>query len=346
MDIPIFHDEQEETPADAPPTATALSGKEMSAMSLLALLALTCIILILSPVTSADILPFVMGFPFAQIARGLRALSLPGGVGNIIAIILYVAVCLLPAAAFVFIRNRTNVKRNTRPEDALLLLISVVLFFVMYFMINPGLAMIAGPAPFERAVLGGIVHSLILAYFVIKLLRLFGGASAPGLGRCMGVMLHVMNALFVIMVFGVIFSRMLYAFEALRAGNTGHSQLGATYVFIALQHIVHALPYILNIWVVFAALRLLEALADGQHSPEALAAAKRVSRVCTVALGVTVLAGAGFNLLQLMFIRRLLVINSNISFPVASVLFVLGALLLTRFIAASKQLKDENDQFV
>ena len=39
----------------------------------------------------------LMAFPFAQIGAGLRALSLMGGVRNVLAIMLYAAVSLLPA---------------------------------------------------------------------------------------------------------------------------------------------------------------------------------------------------------------------------------------------------------
>ena len=308
---------------------------------LLMALAAACIILVLSPVAFSDIFPIIMAFPFAQIGRGLRALSLPGGLGNVIAFVLYVAVCLLPMPALVLIRKK-------RTEDVLLLLISIVLFFVMYFMINPGIiGMTALMLPIEQMLLGGIVYSLLLAYVVMRMLRLFDAATTYGLGRYINIILHFLNALFVIMVFGLIFAQMLGAFEALREANTDpFQQLGMTYLFLVLQHLVNALPYVLNIWVVLNAQHLLTALRADPYSEETLAAAKTVSRVCAAALTASVLAIAGFNLLQLMFINRLHVVNTNVNFPVASVLFVLGALLLTRYIAENKLLKDENDRFV
>ena len=310
---------------------------------LLSALAVACIVLVLSPVALSGVLLFLMAFPFAQIGHGLRALSLPGGAGNVIAIVLYVAVCLLPMFPLVLMR-----KKNA--EDALLMLISIVMLVVMYYMINPGIARMAAVAvPLEQAVLGGVVYSLLIAYGTIRVLRLFGAATATagGLGRYIGIMLHVLNIIFVFVAFGLVFDQMLSAFAALRAGNTAPGQqLGATYVFLALKHITRALPYVLNVWVVFAVQRLLAALRADPYSQETLSAANDVSRVCAVALTATVLAAAGFHLLQLVFMSTLYVANSNINFPVTSMLFVLGALLLTRYIAESKQLKDENDQFV
>ena len=306
---------------------------------MLAVLAVACVVLVLSPVSFAGILPFMMAFPFAQIGRGLRVLSLPGGVGNIIAIVLYVAFCLLPAVALLFIRTK-------KPADVLLPIISIVLFVVMYYMVNPGLTQ-ATTGPLEQALLGGAVYSLLMAYGLIRVMLIFGIASTGALGRHMGIMLHVLNALFVFAAFGIVFSQMLTAFEALRAGNTiPGQQLGTTYVFLSMQHITTALPYILNVWVILAAQRLLAALNIDPYSSETLLAAKDVSRVCATVLAISVLVVAGFNLLQLMFISRLYTVNGHFTFPVTSILFVLGAMLLTRYISENKLLKDENEQFV
>jgi len=307
----------------------------------LSALAAACIIFVLNSASISDALPFIMAFPFAQIGGGLRALSLPGGVSNIIAIVLYAVFCLLPMLAFLIIRKKSIV-------DVLLPLISIVMFVVMYYMINPGLARLAAhTGSFEQALLGGIVYSLLVAYSVIRVLRLFDSIGTSGLVRYIGITLHLLNILFVVAAFGMVFAQMLDAFAALRAGNTAPGQqLGVTYAFLAMHHIIRALPYMLNIWVVLAAQHMLGALNLDPYSAKALAAAKDVSRICAVTLTVSVLALTGFNLLQLMFASRLHVINSNINFPITSMLFVLGALLVTRYIAESKQLKDENDQFV
>jgi len=303
--------------------------------------------LALSPASLSGALPAILAFPFAQIGRGLRALSLPsspGGAGNITAIVLYAAFCLLPVFALVFIRKK-------RPEDALLLVISVMMFFVIYYIINmrnPGAARIPTlTIPLMQALMGGAIHSLLIAYGVIRVLRHFSAASEHELGRYISVALHLLNIVFVFIAFGFNFAQMLDALRALGVANTmPGQQLGLTRVFLVLRYIVNALPYVLSVWVVFAVQRLAAALKADSYSQEALTAARAVSRVCAVVLTASVLAIAGFNLLQLMFISGLYVININVNFPAISILFVLGALLLSRHIAESKRLKDENDQFV
>ena len=333
-------------PEAAGPDKGLSRGYCQRSILLLSALAVACVILVLSPVSLSGALPVILAFPFAQIGRGLRALSLPsspGGAGNITALVLYAAFCLLPVLALAFIRNK-------RTEDAFLPVISIALFVAMYHMINPGLARmttLTPPAAMEQALMGGIVYSLIMVYGVMRVMRRFGSPTRQGLRHCIGIMLHLLNVLFVIAAFGVTLAQMLGAFETFGAANTvPGQQLGTTYVFLALQHIARALPYVFNIWVVFAVQRLLSAINAGPYSQEALTAAKNVSRVCVISLTASVLAVAGLNLFQLLFINRLYIVNSNFEFPVTSLLFVLGAMLLTRYIAESKQLKDENDRFV
>jgi len=264
-----------------------------------------------------------------------------------VAIILYVAVSLLPIAALLVIRK----KRNLSAEDGLLGLLSVVLFAVLYLMINPGyITMWAGGivAPsIGKAIMGSMVYSVLLGYFILRVLRLFSDGGTEKLIRYMSVMLRLLNVLFVFIVFGACFSELLTSIAVLRAGNAGNEHLlGTSYVFLVLQFVVDALPYVFNVFVVFAALRLVDEMRSDRYSAETVAAAGRLSRFCAVALATTVLVNVGFNLLQLIFASSLFVMNSSVEFPVFSIIFLLAALLLTRLISESKQLKDDNDLFV
>ena len=74
----------------------------------------------------------LMAFPFAQIGAGLRALSLMGGVRNVLAIMLYAAVSLLPAGLLAAVCR----KRKPVGEDGLLLLMSVTLFGTLWAAVN------------------------------------------------------------------------------------------------------------------------------------------------------------------------------------------------------------------
>lgn len=289
----------------------------------------------------------VLAFPLEQIGLGLRYLSLSGGAGNALAVALYVLIALLPVSAALLLRRR----RALRAEDSLLLILSATLFGIMYLMVNPGLIPgLMGSAAGQtvgKAVLGGTVYSLLCGYCVLRVLRLFSLGDSAALLRYMAVLLAVLNALFVYMIFGAGVDSLIRSIRDLRASNTGSEHLlSLSYFFLVLQFLLDSLPYALDIVIVFSALRLLDLLRLNRYSAEALAAAERMSRLCTRALAVLVLANAAFNLLQLVFSGRLMRINSSLQIPVLSIFFVLAVLLVSRFIAENKQLKDDNDLFV
>lgn len=314
---------------------------------LLAAEALACVLLCLLKVSLADAFSTTIAFPLEQIGMGLRALSLSGGFGNAIAVALYALISLLPIGILFILAKR----RKLHIEDWLLALLSAVLFGVLYLLLNPGfITKVLGAAaqpPVGKAILGGMVYSLIVGYVILRVLRLFTVGSVEKLERYMSIMLGALNVLFVFLAFGACFSDLLSALASLRAGNSGNEHLlGASYVFLALQYLVSALPYILDVVVIFAALRLLDAMRKERYSAASVEAAGRMSRLCAIALTITILANIAFNLLQLLFAKSLMVMNHSVQIPVMSILFVLAALLLTRFVMESKRLKDENDAFI
>ncbi len=309
----------------------------------------------------------VLAFPFEQIGLGLRALSLSGGLGNVAACILYAAVSLIPVAALAVLMLR----HKARPEDGLLVLLSAALFAVLYLMVNPAIigslfgasalplvdqVMLGGldpslggsaALPAGKAILGTTVYSVLVGYLVLRVLRLFFAGSTEKLQKYLADLLFCMNLLFVWLAFGVGFSKMMDSIQSLGAGNTAGGQLmGMSTFVLVLQFLVDALPYLLDVLVVFAALRLLDELKADRYSPESVEAARRLSRLCGGALAATTLTNMAFNLLQLLVKRSALVINSSVEIPVFSIVFVLAVLLFARFIAQSKQLKDDNELFI
>ena len=289
----------------------------------------------------------VMAFPFEQIGLGLRALSLSGDTGNIISIVLYTTLCLIPVGILYSLKK----VRRLYPEDALLAVLSIVLFAVVYMMINPGLL---GPyfgdaagQSVTKAVLGGMAYSVLIGYAVLRILRLFFHADTGRLQKYLEILLCALNALFVYLAFGAYFSSLMDSFYALRSGNTGNEQsLGMSYLFLVLQYVVNALPYILDVLVVFAALELLDELSADRYSEAAVNASEKLSRLCGMALAVIVISNIGFNLLQLVFIKMLAVMNGSVQIPLISVAFTLAVLLLAQYIKENKQLKDDNDMFI
>ena len=321
--------------------------KQKILVGLLSIEALACVLFCILQTSFTGAFSAVMAFPFEQIGIGLRSLSLSSGLGNVAAIVVYFAASLSPIAAVLILHK----KRKLFAEDGLLGLLSAVLFAVLYIMINPGVisTLTNGVAAqsVEKAILGGMVYSILCGYFILRILRLFSDGGTEKLVRYMSVMLGLLNVLFVYLVFGACFNGFLNSIASLQAGNIGNEHLlGASYVFLVLQFVVDALPYAFNVLVVFAVLRLLDEMLTDRYSVETVAAAGQISRLCTTALVTMVLANVGFNLLQFLFAKSLVVINSSVQIPLFSITFVLATLLLTRLVTENKQLKDDNDMFI
>lgn len=300
-----------------------------------------CLVLYGARAASAAWLTTVLAFPFEQAGLMLRWLSLSGTGGNAAAIVLYVLLSLLPVLTLLPALRR----RRPLPEDGVLGMVSLLLFGVLYLMVNPSqLERWLGGAGTRmgKALLGGTVYALLCAYLVFRLLRLLFSADAPGLRRCGTALLWALALILVYAAFGACFGSFLEQLQEVREGNTGGG-LGWTYVFLALGLLVEAIPYVLDVWALLAALDLL---AAERYSEAMAGAADRLARRCAVSLAVTVGCNGIFNLAQLLWARSLRTVSGFVTLPVQSMVLVLAALLLARLLRENKRLKEDNDLFV
>lgn len=185
--------------------------------------------------SEGGILASLAAFPFAQIGLGLRWLSLSGAVGNGLAIGLYVLLGLIPLIALGVIWRR----RRLRRADALLAVLSALLFWVLYLMVNPGLLTawlnLAAGGIVGRAVLGGAVYGVLAGWLVLRALEMARGTSAGRLLWALGWLLGLLAAAFVAAAFAGGAAGAQAAVVSLRNGNLGsEGTLGPSYVFLIL----------------------------------------------------------------------------------------------------------------
>ena len=285
-----------------------------------------------------------LAFPYKQIGRLLRSLSLSSPGGNAAAVFVYVILCLSPLA-LLFIPK----KRALRPEDGLAGALCLMLFFCLYWMINPGLM------PSNRLMEGAAFQtqisltadSMLLAYLALRVLRLFFQSGTDKLQRYLNAVLLLLCGLFVFMIFGAGTRGLTDSLYALQAGNTeaGFS-LGASRFILILRSLVNALPYVMDLMAVLSAMDLMRFWARDRYSRESVSAAKKLSRLCGRALSITMLASAGFNLLQLLLQSRLNHVSASVEIPLFSIVFVLAILLASRYAVENKALKDDLDGIV
>lgn len=272
-------------------------------------------------------------FPFEQVGSVLRWLSLLGGGWNTLAWVLYFAVCLLPLAALAW-----RVKKGRyHNEDSLLILLSVLLFFVIWQMINPaGLPAIMGTAAalMGKSLLGLVMWSAVCCYGVLVLRRTVLEGGEVQLDRWLFRLVACAAAVFVLDICAVA----IPAFVTDMKGND------LWYPLMRLA--VSVLPDIFGLLTADSALTLLETVSRSGYSQEAADAAKALTGRCSVALAATVLTELCWNLYQLIWIQEIENVNITVNLPLMSMAFFLGAMLLARLIEKSRRLQEDNDLFI
>lgn len=308
---------------------------------------LLCLLYIL-----ADFMPQVisnvMAFPFEPMGMLLRSLSLLGGIANGVALLLWAGISLLPVVPV--LKNWKD--KEKRAEHVLLVVLSVLLFVVLYYMINPGLLYDRIPAGMADIIAGGnaeilsiikavlcmAVWSVVVCYVVFQLLRLFKNSEKEQLFIYLRRLLYALCALFVgALVFTCVGELITGLQAAQRAAD------GAMAVF---RFLVAALPYAMDVLVTLFALKLLDELLADSHSEEVVVAAQRLSKLCCLTLALVTASGVALNILQLIFSKAISNVNVYVDIPVMSLVFVLAAFLCSRLIEENKQLADENEMFV
>ena len=282
----------------------------------------------------------VLSFPLAPMGGWLRRLSLSGSVGNGAATIIYVLVCLIPAALFFFRR----MKGKWYPEDLLLLAASAALFYSLYLLINPALAE-ARYSLMAKPALNGLVWVLFAAWLVLFVLRL-AFEDNRGVEKCGKLILFALAAVYVFCLFYQYPAEAIGEIRALNETNTFHGGLKLSWFVIILRALAAAVPCALSLLALHLSRKLLNAAVEDRYSEETLTLSQRLARFCRAALTAEVLLCAGVYLIQMVLAPRLRSISFEVEFPVSSVAVALAALLLSRLLGESKQLKEDNDLFV
>lgn len=281
----------------------------------------------------------VLALPFTLIGSGLRALSLSGALGNVAAIILYVLVCLFPMA-FVL-------KRKWNREDWLLPLTSVLMFYVMYLMINPGLMPVSMGSDVGKLIYASAVYSVLVSWGLLKLLRASETVRQEQIYRALRIFLLICAGECILVGFGVGFWDLRASIAEIKAENTMYGlNLMPTYIFELLIFTASAVEYGLDAVVMLWGVKLLRELEQDAYSESCCEVAEKISKLCKWVLMTITLMNLGLNLGQVIFAARLHNVDATLYIPVFSMALVFGTLALTRLLSQGRALKEDNDLFI
>ena len=266
----------------------------------------------------------LLSFPLTALADGLGRLSLSGRIGNALSVVLYALICLIPVFTLLF-----KLKKNTfRRVDSLLVLMSAVLFAVMYLLINPSEMGLKGEIDGAPAIVAFSFWSIFVGYLMLKFADTLKNAEGKRAENLLSVVIKFIGAVFMFVLCTV---------------EIPKTEVGIITVFSALNSV---LPAILGIRTVFIVLELTDEFAADRYSERTVECSEKLSRFCILALELTVGVSALLSVLQLRFINELSKVNFSVEIPLLSLGFILLLLIMSAYIKDSKALKEDNDSFI
>ena len=298
------------------------------------------------PGLSGSAVTGLFSFPFAQIGNLLRAMSLAGTFGNIAAILLYAALGLCPILLLLW----RVIKKQVRIEDTLLVIISPLLFFMMYLMVNPALIseqfILGSMSEFGKAVLGGSFYSVLIGYLILRLLRRISRSKTAEMLKWLQLLFALIAAALVFSVFYLAVTGMIGTIQEVKNANTDPAvSLAMTNAIIVIRFVLQQIPVLLSIWLLILAIKLTDALKQDRYGEEAVTAAGRLGAFSKLTVAVTVICSIAANLLQLIF-RGSLNSHFSIQVPFAPLVLMLIMLVLAQYFADSSKLHQDNQLFI
>lgn len=295
--------------------------------------------------------------PWEGLSALLRVLSMSGAAGNAAAFFLYVLVSLLPIAGLLFVLRRE--KRKFCGADVWLLVLSGYTFYLLYAFINPALLArrvpeLLGSAggwedvlPLMKAVSSGLWLSILAAWALLSLNRKLRQEEVLDrkdfLYRGVRVMLWAVMALEIFTVLYGGFGELVSGLQRLQenAGATGWD-----YAALILHAETSLIPegFLLIILVRF--LGLMKALREASPGKEELLAARRLANASTATVAAAVFCTLLWNGALFFCSERLMHLDYRWEISLFPLLTSFGVLLLTRYLRAAKELKQENELIV
>ncbi len=298
---------------------------------------------------AAGVLSFVPGvvrgvlgalaLPFTAAGWVLRTLSLSGPIGNAAAIVVYVLICCIPLVFWW--------KSGRKKEDRLLVLLSGVVAYVLYYMINPGLRNAVMQNAVGDAGYAGAFWSTLVAWGILKLVGAGEGLQTRNLYRGLRWFLLLCAVSCLMSCFGSGLGELREGLAQYGSGGYVRGDVrGMTVLFLFLDFLARAAEDVLCALVLYKGAQLLTELERDPFSEGCVVMANEVSLWCRRSLAVIALVSLAMNLGQLLVSPLLMNIQLEVRIPVMGLAVSFVMLAVTRLLVRGKELQDESDLFI
>ncbi|NLD48379.1 MAG: hypothetical protein GX660_14490 [Clostridiaceae bacterium] len=296
-------------------------------------------------VTGSPVLNYeaIMSFPYVQIGRFLRKLSLSGATGNLISVVIYIGLSSVPIAYF----SVRMLKKKAKAEDFLLIIAGIFLFVMLYLFINPAFMIKIGNVLSVKSMLGGSFYSILIGYIILRMLRKFGESEIEDMLTILERILIFIGAVLIYSVLGSGLAELMNSIESLKLNNTAPDvSTEFTNFFFVLRFIFELIPSMFQLTVIYLATKLCNELMADRYSEDVIFAARKLGVYCKYSVAITMLLCITVNLFQVIFAKHLLAADYRMNIPLFPIVLLLIVLLAAKYFAESKVHKEENDMFI
>lgn len=307
----------------------------------------------------ADVI-YALAMPFVWAGIGLRALSLSGWAGNVLAILLYALLSLVPLWPLVSKARRPK----GRTLRWLLISMSAYLFFLLYFMVNPSLiqtlfhsrmAAQQEALQVEQLILCMFFYSLLIACWVLYVM-----ADTDRIPLQLRRLMIVLGAVMIVSVFYINVVNLKSALSSVPKSTEDSFGLGfsspipgaagsppAYDGFMAVVRFVFdSAPVLLLLTVLPVAGKLLHSLERSYFSEENQRHAAAIGGRCRLVILVSLGGMLITNVLQLFLARSLHNVNVSGQIPLITLILSLAMMLLSRYLERSFAVYRENQMMI
>ena len=254
---------------------------------------------------------------------------------------------MIPAIYIIYQRKRGR----THKEDILLVAFTGLLFYSLYMFINPGLMYQKMPDIFSmdqsslivmKIIYAFIIYSVLIMWLIMKAIRFLGDNSQKNWkSRLYFGMKGLLAALVSYYTLLITYAK---TFELLHKSENKLQNVSSIEWF---KSVLQLLPIIMTILLFINIIHVVKAIEDHKEEQQMMTVA-RLASVAKVTAVVTVISDFILNFYQFLLGATLQNVNVTIAPDVSMepLIIAFGALIFHEYFKRTKQLKEENDQFI
>lgn len=279
-------------------------------------------------------------FPFVQLSTLLKYLIGMGGFWHGIAISLFIVIGLIP---LLILRQKVR-NHSYNHEDLLLVLISILIMLVEYYMIHDhyitGLFSLRGLESNGELLLCAVLNITIFTYVLLWLLRKFHVADADKL------LVYIKRFLYldlIVMVFYLCGFTIGTLLNEIRDISINRCAFGIDYTmtdsFIVLSSITRIIPEIFILAVLWNCLGLIIGIEKHKGFSVIEKLLIRIEKRCRNGIIVSLLIVLSLSILKLFYANRLVCIGLIIRIPIVQLIVLMVILLIVRYLRIDDKLR-------